>query len=83
MLTRAELIARIRERLEGRLSEAELANWAFDRFYALELGSETIEASAGDLVLAVLDDLMFASDDPSFALDPESLRALLIRLEEQ
>lgn len=83
MLTKAELIGQIQARLAGRQSEAELAAWAFDRFYACELGNEMLDPLDSGQITAVLDDLMFATDDPHFALNDESLRALVKQLEEQ
>jgi hypothetical protein len=80
MMHRNEIIARIHERLCGQLSDAALAKWAFDRFYAIEQGEETVDVSDGDLIAAVLDELMFA-DEKSFALDDADLRRLIARLE--
>ena len=77
--TRALVIARIESRLSGQLSDKALAAWAFDRFYAEELGSETYEAGAEVAITDVLDALMFG-DDPGFRLDEEELRALVAQL---
>jgi hypothetical protein len=77
--TRAMVVARIEERLSGRLSDTALAAWAFDRFYAQEAGSEAYEAGAEPVITDVLDALMFG-DDPSFRLDEEELRALIAQL---
>jgi hypothetical protein len=82
MLTRAELIAQIQKRLEERLSDAQLSAWAFERFYANELGSESFEPAAAHDIASVLDDLMFATDE-GFALDAVALRALVKRLEQE
>jgi hypothetical protein len=56
-----------------------LAAWAFDRFYAEELGSEAYEAGAEVPITEVLDSLMFG-DNPGFRLDEEELRALAAQL---
>ena len=79
IVTRAAVIAQIEDRLAGRLDDSALAAWAFDRFYAQELGQEDYEAGAEPVIADVLDVLMF-DDDPSFQLDQEELRALIARL---
>lgn len=76
---RATIVARIEARLSGQLTDTELAAWAFDRFYAEELGSEAYEAGAEAAIADVLDALMFV-DDPGFGLDEEELRALIAQL---
>jgi hypothetical protein len=38
IVTRAAVIAQIEDRLAGQLNDSALAAWAFDRFYAQELG---------------------------------------------
>ena len=77
--TRAAIAERIEAYRAGQLTNAALAAWAFDRFYAEELGNEAYEAGAEDLIATVLDTLMFG-DDPGFRLDEEELRALVVRL---
>ena len=77
--TRATIVKRIEARLSGQLTDAALAAWAFDRFYAEELGNETYEAGAESAITDVLDALMFG-DDPGFRLDEEGLRALVAQL---
>jgi hypothetical protein len=79
ILTRATVIARIADRLAGRLDDVALAAWAFDRFYAEELGQEQYEAGAETAIADALDSLMF-DDDPGFRLDEEELRGLIARL---
>lgn len=79
VITRAAVVRQIEARLGGTLDEAALAAWAFDRFYAEELGVERYEAGAEDALADVLDALMF-DDDPSFRLDEAALRDLLARL---
>lgn len=76
---RSEIITKIDEQIAGRLSAAALANWAFDMFYAIEQG-EVTEADS-DLVVDVLDELMFA-DEALFALGEADLRRLIARLEQ-
>ena len=78
--TRAAIVARIEARLAAQLTDADLAAWAFDRFYAQELGNEAYETGAEALIAAVLDALMFG-DDPGFRLDEEELRALAAQLD--
>ncbi len=77
--TRATIVARIEARLSGQLTDTALAAWAFDRFYAEELGSEAYEAGAEVAITDALDALMFG-DDPGFRLDEEGLRALVAQL---
>jgi hypothetical protein len=77
--TRAAIAARIEARLSGQLTDAGLAAWAFDRFYAEELGNEAYEAGAEATIADVLDALMFV-DDPGFRLDEEELRGLVAQL---
>jgi hypothetical protein len=77
--TRAAIAERIEACRAGQLSGAALAAWAFDRFYAEELGNEAYEAGSEDLIATTLDTLMFG-DDPEFRLDEEELRALVAQL---
>ncbi|HJZ46677.1 MAG TPA: hypothetical protein VKE41_05910 [Roseiflexaceae bacterium] len=79
LTTRAAIVAQIEARLAGQLSDTALAAWAFDRFYAEELGSEAYEAGSEEAVADALDALMFG-DDPGFRLDEEELRALAAQL---
>ena len=73
------MIAQIEDRLAGRIDDSALAAWAFDRFYAQELGQEDYEVGAEMTIADALDALMF-DDDPGFRLDQEELRALIARL---
>lgn len=79
VLTRSAVVARIEARLAGELDDAALAAWAFNRFYAEELGEEEYEPGAESLIADALDALMF-DDDPGFRLDEEELRALIAQL---
>jgi hypothetical protein len=78
-ITRAAVIGQIEARLAGQLDDATLAAWAFDRFYAAELGKEHYESGAEPAIADALDVLMF-DDDPGFQLDVEELRALAAQL---
>jgi hypothetical protein len=78
-ITRAAIVERIEARLAGTLADAALAAWAFERFYAEELGEEDYEDGAEPVIADVLDALMFG-DDPGFRLDEEELRALVAQL---
>ncbi len=80
MLTRADLITRIEEHLAGSLSAPALAMWAFDRFYAHDIGIEEFSEKDAEIIAAVLDDLMFA-DDVAFALDEPTLQTLITQLQ--
>lgn len=79
VLTRADVIAQIEAHLNGQLNNADLAGWAFDRFYAEELGTERYEEGAEAIIADTLDALMF-DDDPGFRLEKEELRALIAQL---
>ena len=79
VLTRTAVARQIEARLAGRLDDAALAAWAFDRFYAEELGAKAYEAGAERVIAAALDVLMFG-DDPGFQLGEAELRALFARL---
>ena len=81
ILSRSAVIARLEDRLVGRIDDRELAAWAFDSYYALEQGTLTVDPGEVEPIADVLDDLMFA-DDPSFALDEADLRRLIARLQE-
>ncbi len=78
---RSALIAKLQERLDGRIEAAELAQWAFDRFYELDQGMLAVDAADIDVIADVLDELLFA-DDTRFALDETDLRRLIARLQE-
>ena len=77
--TRAAIVKHIEARLSGQLTDTALAAWAFERFYAEELGSEAYEVGAEVAIADVLDALIFA-DDPGFRLVEEELRALIAQL---
>jgi hypothetical protein len=79
VLTSAALVEQIEARLAGRLDDMALAAWAFDRFYAEELGEEEFAAGAEQAIADALDALMFG-DDPSFRLDEKELRELVAQL---
>jgi hypothetical protein len=78
-VTRATVADRIAERLAGRLSDAGLAKWAFDSFYAMEIGEASVAPEMDPLLDEALDTLMFG-DDADFRLSEEELRALAVRL---
>lgn len=79
IITRALVARQIEARLAGTIGDAALAAWAFDRFYAEELGAEMYEAGAETAIADVLDALMF-DDDPTFRLSEAELRDLIARL---
>ncbi|KAB8140421.1 hypothetical protein F8S13_23390 [Chloroflexia bacterium SDU3-3] len=78
-IRRSEVIERIEARLAGQLAQSALAGWAFDRFYAEELGNEVYEPGAEGALADALDALMFC-DDPGFGLDTSELAALIQNL---
>ena len=79
ILSREAVSARIEARLASQMDDATLAAWAFDHFYAQELGQEQYEVGAESAIADSLDALMFG-DDPGFRLNEEELRALVARL---
>lgn len=81
MVQRNDVITKITERIAGKLSAAALANWAFDLFYAIDQGQEAVAPDDTDALADVLDELMFADEEP-FALDDADLRRLIVRLEQ-
>lgn len=78
---RSALIAKLQERLDGRIGAAELAQWAFDRFYELDQGMLAVDAADIDVIADVLDELLFA-DDTRFTPDETDVRRLIARLQE-
>ena len=78
-IRRADVVRQIEARLSGAVDDAALAAWAFDRFYAEELGEAEYEEGGEAAIADVLDALMFG-DDPNFRLDEEELRALAAQL---
>jgi hypothetical protein len=81
ILARSAVIAKLEDRLAGRVDDAWIANWAFDTYYAIEQAQLEVEAADAEPIAEALDDLMFA-DEPSFALDEADLRRLIARLQE-
>ena len=79
IIMRSAVATRIEARLNGQLADAALAAWAFDRFYAAELGREQFEAGAEQAIADALDALMFG-DEPAARLDEEELRAVIAQL---
>ncbi|NOK63482.1 MAG: hypothetical protein GFH23_1086718n38 [Chloroflexi bacterium AL-N1] len=79
VLTSELLTERIEARLAGQIDDASLSSWAFDRFYAEEVGAEDYEEGREPLIADVLDVLMFG-DDPSFCLSETELHDLVKRL---
>lgn len=80
ILTREQLAASIHACLEGRLTQAQLAKWAFDQFYKIEIEELEYEEQHAALLSEVLDQLMFADED-SFQLDEQDLALLIRRLQ--
>lgn len=81
IVSRSALIAKLLDRLAGRIGADTLADWAADLFYALDQGAMAVNPEDAAVIAAVLDDLMFA-DDASFALDEADLRRLIARLQQ-
>jgi hypothetical protein len=81
MIHRNDIIAKLNERLGGQLSDAAIAAWAFDLFYAIDQGDEEVHPDDSDPIADALDELMFADETP-FALGDADLRRLIARLEQ-
>jgi hypothetical protein len=81
MVYRNDIIVKINARLQGQLSDAALAAWALDVFYAIDQGEDAVNADASDAIADALDELMFADEAP-FALDDADLRRLIASLEQ-
>lgn len=79
VITRDMLAEQIEARLSGAITDETLAAWAFDRFYAVELGLAQLETGAEAPIAAALDTLMFA-DHAAFRLEEEALRSLVAQL---
>jgi hypothetical protein len=79
MLTRTQVVEKIQARLSGVIDDEALAAWAFDRFYAEEMGAIDFEPEGEPAIADALDELMFG-DDPSFRLDERELQNLVARL---
>lgn len=79
VLTAAHLADKIDELRQGRINEQALAAWALDRFYAVDQGDECFDPLHEDVIVEVIDDLMFV-DETAFKLDAEALQGLVARL---
>lgn len=79
VVTLEVLIERIEARLTGQIDDATLSSWAFDRFYAEEVGAEDYAEGQEPLIAEVLDSLMFG-DEPAFCLSEAELHDLVKRL---
>ena len=80
IVRRTDVITEIERLIQGHASSAEVAGWAFDRFYAIEQGEEELASEDEEVIAMALDDLMFADDD-SFALDDVDLQRLIALLQ--
>ena|SRR5687768_13020100 len=74
-----ELTAAAQSADAGTASDAALAGWAFEHFYAEEAGTVEFEPGYRRAIGAVLDDLMF-SDQPNFHLSSAELRQMIDHL---
>lgn len=79
VLTAALLADKIAEFQQGTITDAALAAWALDRFYASDQGFECFDPAHEAMIAEVIDDLMFA-DETAFQLDPEAIQGLIARL---
>lgn len=79
MTTVALVAEQLTARRAGKISDKQLAAWAFERFYAVEAGTEELDPHDAEVIGIILDELMFC-DDPHFALDDSMLQQLLTRL---
>ena len=79
VLTPKLVIEHIESHLAGQIDSASLSSWAFDRFYAEEVGAEDYAEGQEPLIAEVLDSLMFG-DEPAFCLSEAELHDLVKRL---
>jgi hypothetical protein len=77
-LPASELVARLAALRDAKTTPAVLASWAFDQFYAIEMG----RLVAMPMVEQILDDLMFLDVEPE-PIDPARIAALIAELEER
>lgn len=81
ILMRNDVITQLQQYLSGAINAEHLAGWAFDRFYAIDQGQESVEPADADVIADVLDELLFADAAP-FALAPDAVQRLIARLQE-
>jgi hypothetical protein len=80
VLTRQDIIAQLRGTKKGALTAQQLADWAFDQFYAEEEGAVQFEPGYRKVIAVVLDDLMFA-DTETFNLTADDVERMVQQLE--
>ena len=80
-LTRQHVIEQLQTLRQGHVNSAAASGWAFDQFYAEELGEIEFEPGYRRAIHAVLDELMFA-DQPGFHLAAADVDRLIQHLEQ-
>jgi hypothetical protein len=80
IITRNDVITQLEQYLAGAISAEHLAGWAFDRFYAIDQGANSVEPADADVIADTFDELMFADAAP-FALTPGDVQRLIARLQ--
>ncbi len=81
VLTRQDILTQLHAAMVGKLTEQQLAAWAFEQFYAEEAGRLEFEPGYRQIIGAVLDELMFG-DAESFRLKNEDFQRLREQLEQ-
>lgn len=81
VLSHQHVLAQLCTAEAGALDTQNLANWAFDQFYAEEAGAVQFEPGYRRVISATLDDLMFG-DEESFRLTHADVQRLIQQLEQ-
>jgi hypothetical protein len=64
IVTRSDLIEALKQFTQPTLDVSGLAEWALQRFHAVEQGRDTIDEQDRQELMSVLDELMFADQEP-------------------
>jgi hypothetical protein len=64
IVLRSDLIEALKRFTHPTIDAAGLAAWALQRFYAVEQGHETVADHDREVLMSVLDELMFADQEP-------------------
>lgn len=80
IIERNDVIIQLERYLAGAISAEQLAGWVFDRFYAIEQGTESVDSTDADVIADTFDELMFADAAP-FALTSGDVQRMIARLQ--
>lgn len=78
-MQRSELLEALKRFTHPTLDASALAAWALQVFYALEQGRQVIVEEDRDELMSVLDELMFADQEP-FVISEADIRRLIDQL---